>query len=154
MSLRGLVVAVVFLAVSAVAIAAGPLLSRDEVDSLFSLSRPEWEARAPRFVADGWKVRLMPVSTGTGVLAFNPGTGFGLSVQPFFAEGEASPRLLVVGSFFPVGQLPDLSGQVPSMQEAAQRDLGAGYAVTARYVRLSSTVEGVELSVSRSGVDR
>jgi hypothetical protein len=69
------------------------IVNKGDADRIFGLTRPQLEAEAKQMVhPGGWKVRLNPVATGTGLMAFDPKTGTGLSVQPFFRDRQGPQR--------------------------------------------------------------
>lgn len=131
--------------------AAEKIVSKANVELIFSMKKAEWEAYAPRIADPKWKIKLKRVDTGIGVMAFDPTTGMGMSIQPLYIDGNSPPEILVVGSFYPKNKLPpNLPDLRADIEKEAQRDLGYHYAVTARYVQLSPSLEGVEISVMRS----
>jgi hypothetical protein len=133
------------------ALAAESIISKVDVERIFSMRKAEWEAYAPRIADSKWKVRLKQVETGTGVMAFDPSTGMGLSIQPLYIDDNGPPTMLVVGSFYPVGRIPaNLAALEREFEQEAQRDLGHLYAVSAQYVKMPPSWEGIELSVTRS----
>ncbi len=133
------------------ALAAESIIYKVDVDRIFSMRKAEWEAYAPRIADPKWKVRLKQVDTGTGVMVLDPSTGMGLSIQPLYIDDKSPPMMLVVGSFYPVGRVPaNLAASQKEVEQEAQRDLGHLYAVSARYVKMSPSLEGIELSVTRS----
>lgn len=131
-------------------LAAETIISKADVERIFNMRKAEWDAYAPRIAAPNWKIRLQQASTGNGVMAFDPSTGVGLSVQPLYLDDESPPTMLVVGSFYPLGKLPPhLAVAQHDIERNAQRDLGRGYSISARYVRPSPSLEGIELTVTR-----
>jgi len=127
------------------------IISKVDADLVFSMKRIEWEAYAPRVADRKWKIRIKRIETGAGVMAFDPATGMGLSVQPFYINDTSPPDMLIVGSFYPNGKFPsNLSKFVSDIEKAAQNDLGGLYEVTARYVKLPPSWEGVEITVTQS----
>jgi hypothetical protein len=123
------------------------IVSKQDADRIFGLSRPQWEAEAKQMVhPEGWKVRLSPVSTGTGVMAYDPRTGTGLSVQPFFRDRQGRPDMIIVGSYFPAGTFREFSEQLKrDMEAAARSDLGPAYAVTISFSRMASPAPGLDV---------
>ena len=131
--------------------AADRIISKADVELIFSMKKGEWEVYAPRIADQKWKIRLKRIDTGTGVMAFDPATGMGLSIQPLYINDNSPPEMLVVGSFYPKDKLPpNLPGLKADIEKEAQRDLGNLYVVTARYVQLPPSWEGIELSVMQS----
>jgi hypothetical protein len=126
------------------------IISKADTDRIFSMRKSEWEAYAPRVAHEGWKVMLRRIDTGAVVMAFDPATGIGLSVQPLYIDDSGPPVMLVVLSFYPLDRLPpNLAGLTGDIGNEAQRDLGSAYKVSSRYVKLSPSLEGIELTVAR-----
>ncbi len=99
---------------------------------------------------EGWQLRLSPHESGTGVMSYNPKTGVGLSIQPLYGNDISPPDILMVGSYFPAGTLPKFTDELKRRMEAdAIKDLGPGYSVSARYTALTSSIEGIELTVMK-----
>ena len=69
---------------------------------------------------------------------------------PLYLDDKGPPMMLVVGSFYPVGKIRNLAAIKKELEDEAQRDLGKSYSVSARYVTMPPTMEGIELSVTRS----
>ena len=129
---------------------ADTLISKAEVERLFAMRRSEWDAYAPRLADPKWKIRLSESSTGVGVMAFDPSTGLGMSVQPLYTDETGPPMMLVVGTFYPAGKPPaSLSASRKELERKARRDLGSRYLVRARPVSLPPSWEGIELTVTR-----
>jgi hypothetical protein len=81
-------------------------------------------------------------------MARDPATGIGLSVQPLYSDDTGPPAMLIVGTFYPRDKLPpNLASLAADIGREAQRDLGSAYAVSSRYVRLSPSLEGIELTL-------
>ena len=98
----------------------------------------------------GWQVRLSPFDSGTAVMSYNPKTGVGLLIQPLYRDDASAPDILMVVSYFPVGTLPKFTDELKrSMEADARKDLGQEYSVSARYTTISSSVEGLELTVMK-----
>ncbi|MCH8041685.1 MAG: sel1 repeat family protein [Nitrospinae bacterium] len=127
------------------------IISKADADYVFNLTKPEWEAYANRMIHPmGWEARLAPHDTGTAVMAFNPATGFGLSIQPFYSDDDTRPGALMVGSYFPLGTLPEFTDEYKNQIEAeAKTDLGSDYSVSAIYKKMSPTLEGLELLIGK-----
>lgn len=124
------------------------IISKADVKRIFSMRKAEWGAYAPRIADQRWKVKLRAIDTGTAVMAFNPATGMGLSVQPLYIDDSGPPTMLVIGSFYPKDKLPpNLATLRADIVQETQRDLGSLYEVSAQYVKLPPSWEGIELSV-------
>lgn len=131
------------------------LVNKQDADRIFRMTRSQWEAEAKQMVhPGGWKVRLGPVDTGTVVMAFDPKTGVGLSIQPLFRDAQGPPDMLVVGSYYPPGKFGELSEQRKREMEAAARsDLGPAYSVRISFSKMSSPAPGfdvVEVIITRA----
>ncbi len=131
------------------------IVNKQDADRIFGLNRAEWNTQAGQMVhPQGWTVRLNPLETGTGVVAFDPKTGTGLAVQPFFRDAEGPPEMLVVGSYYPAGTFREFSDQLKQEMEAAARsDLGPGYSVRISFSRMASPAPGfdvVEVMITRA----
>jgi hypothetical protein len=97
----------------------------------------------------GWKVRLTHHDTGTVVMAFDPNTGMGLSIQPLYASHEKPPTALIVGSYYPPGFLPAFNDDFKSsLEKEAAADLGPAYTVSATHAKFAS-FEGIELTITK-----
>ena len=126
------------------------IINKQDADHIFSLNRREWETYAKRMVhPDGWKVRLSPHDTGTGVMSVDPKTGLRLSVQPLYSDNKGPPTMLIVGSYYPIGFLPNFTNDFKKILEKdASDDLGPAYSVTASYTKMPP-FEVIELMVTR-----
>ena len=121
------------------------------VDRIFAMKKAQWEAYAPRFARPEWKVRLRKTSSGTGVVASDPSTSMGISIQPIYLDDKNPPAKLVVGSFQALGRLPaNAASSEKEVQRAAQRVIGGRYSVSARYVKTPPSWEGFEFIVTRA----
>lgn len=115
------------------------LISRTDADFVFSLTKPEWEKNIKRFFAPGWDFRVMKFETGSMAFGFNPATGVGLSIKPFYQNDSDPPDGVTVSNYFPVGVLQPMTDEMKKdMEAAAQKDLGPTYSVHLIY---SSTGE-------------
>jgi hypothetical protein len=120
-----------------IAFAQERVISKPEVDEIFSLTRDAWEARVKTYVApEGWVLRPMATSGATGIAAFDRTTGLGLSTQPLFVDDEpkARPTTLIVSSWFPLGSplAVSLSKAMRDIERNTKADLGDGYDVSTR----------------------
>lgn len=108
------------------------LLSKEDIGRVFALTKREWNAAALTFIAPGWDVRFAKHGTGLHVIAFDPGTGFGLSLQPLYEKDTGQPRMLIIGNYFPSGQLPPMTLELKNdMEAAASNTLAPVYKVKA-----------------------
>ncbi len=126
------------------------IISKADADYIFSLTKPSWEDYARKMVhPDGWKVRLSPRDTGTGVMAYDNQTRMGLSIQPFYKDENSLPDILIVGSYYPLGTLPKFTEDFKhTIEGEAKKDLGAEYSVSAAYIEMPP-FEGVELLITK-----
>ena len=144
------------------ALTAGPssgqerIVSKQDADRIFGLTRSQWEAEARRMVdSQTWKRLPGPGDEGTGVMATDPRTGVGLAVRPSFRDGQSRPETLIVGSYYPVGTFRRFNDQTRREMEAATgSDFGPGYSVTVSFSSTPSPPPGfdvVELLITRNG---
>jgi hypothetical protein len=143
------------------AIVAGPsagqerLVSRQDADRIFALTRSQWEAEVKRMLdSQTWKLLPGRSDQGTGVMATDPKTGVGLAVRPSFRDPQGPPETLIVGSYYPVGTFRRFSDQTRREMEAATgSDFGPRYSVTVSFSSTPSPPPGfdvVELVITRS----
>jgi len=126
------------------------IINKEAADYIFGLNKAGWESYAQRMIHPaGWKVRLMHHDTGTAVMAFDPNTGMGLSIQPLYESHDKPPTVLIVGSYYPLGFLPAFTEAFKnSLEKEASADLGSVYTVSATYVKFPS-FEGIELTITK-----
>ncbi len=80
-------------------------------------------------------------------MAVDPSTGFGLSVQPLYTDNTSPPFMLIVGSYYPLGSLPEFTNEFKQrVEHEASEDLGAAYSVSAAYTKMPP-LEAIELTV-------
>lgn len=87
------------------ALATDRIISKSDVDLIFSMKKIVWESYAPRIVDQKLKIKLKRINTGTGVMAFDPDTGMGLSIQPFYINDTSPPRYVGCRKFLPKRQI-------------------------------------------------
>lgn len=131
------------------------LVSKQDADRIFGLTRSQWEAEARRMVeSQSWKVWPGSGEQGTGVMASDPKTGVGLAVRPSFRDPQGPPETLVVGSYYPVGTFRRFSDQTRrEMESAAGSDFGSAYSVTVAFSSAPSPAPGfdvVEVIITRA----
>lgn len=131
------------------------IVSKEDTDLIFGLTKSQWATYARQIAhPEGWQVRLNPLDTGLGVMAYDPKTGFGLSIQPLYANDDEPPMMLTVGSYYPEGTFPEFTESLKQqMAQGARDDLGVHYevAVTFRRMTLSDrTLEVVEITITRA----
>lgn len=106
------------------------LLSKSDVDRTFSFNKSQWTVIAPQMIEPKWTLRFADHSTGTQIIAFDPSTGFTLSIRPFYAAESNRPVMVVVANYFPLGLFPELTATAESVIElTAQKELGNAYSV-------------------------
>ena len=89
------------------------LLTKAQVDEVFSFTRPQWEAGAAvRFVPMGWHVQFSRHDTGLQVIGYEPLTGFGFSVQPLYANDTDPPIMVIIRNYFLPGKIAANDGAV------------------------------------------
>jgi hypothetical protein len=126
------------------------IINKQDADYIFGLKKAGWESYAQRMIHPaGWKVRLTHHDTGTTVMAFDPNTGMGLSIQPLYESHDKPPTVLIVGSYYPLGFLPSFTKDFKnSLEKEASADLGPVYTVSATYAKFES-FEGIELIITK-----
>jgi hypothetical protein len=123
------------------------VVNRQDVDRIFALNLAEWNQQAKQFQhPPGWEVRVSPpLDTGTAVMAFDPKSGTGLSLQPLFHNAQKPPDMLILSNLFPPGTFPEFSEKMKQEMEAAARtDLGPAYAVRISFSRTASPAPGFD----------
>lgn len=153
---RILTVAVLLvLASSAKAAAQERIVNKQDADRIFAFNKEQWNTYAKQIgYPQDWKIRLAPLDTGTGVMAYDPKTGFGLSVQPLYDDDGGPPAMLIVGNLYPAGAFPTFPDSLrQEMERAARADLGAAYDVSISSQRISpfgTAFDLVEIVISRA----
>ena len=139
---------IVMISIASISAASETIISKQDVDHIFSMTKPEWEAYAQSVQYPAtWEVALSRHDTGVGLMAFDRSTRYGLSVQPLYHDDKSPPDMLVVGSYYPDGTFPEFTEKLKKeIEEAAKQELGPRYSATAMYVKLPP-FEGVELTV-------
>ncbi len=115
------------------------IVNKQDTDRIFSFDRAQWESYVRQLTyPPGWKVRLHPVDTGTGIMALDLEKSMGLSVQPLFMEEAGPPLMLIVGSYYRGGTFPTFSDDLrKQMESAAKADLGPVYSVSISFKRMA-----------------
>jgi hypothetical protein len=131
------------------------IVNKRDADRIFKLNRSQWETEAARLVnSEGWTVHPGAGETGTGVMALDPKSGVGLTVQPSFRDAQGPPETLVVGSYYPPGTFRRFSEQTRrELEAAASSDLGPGYALSVSFSIMASPPPGfdvVEVIITRA----
>lgn len=124
------------------------VISKSDADSIFSMRKAEWEKNAPKYAYPNWNMKLKVMDTGTVVMGVDQASGMALTIQPFFMDDKSHPASLLVGSYYPSGTV---TADIPTMEKEiasdSAKDLGPKYKVTAKYVKLNTSIEGVELTL-------
>lgn len=131
------------------------IVSRQDADRLFGLTRTQWETEARQMVeSQGWKVWPSPGDTGTSIMTLDPITGVGLGVQPVFRDAQGPPVTLVVGSYYPAGTFRRFSEEAQRDLEAAvSTNLGPPYSISVSFSTLALPPPGfdvVEVVITRT----
>ncbi|MBI2361481.1 MAG: hypothetical protein HYV04_21660 [Deltaproteobacteria bacterium] len=125
------------------------VVSRQDADRIFGMTRHGWERVAEGSSYRGWKISLNPHNTGTEVMASDPTTGVALSVRPYYEDDQGLPQTLVIGSYYPVGFAAEATEQLQrDIQSAARKALGPAYSVSLVYTR-SNRLDVIELFITR-----
>lgn len=125
------------------------IVTKQDADRIFAMTRYGWERVAERSSYPGWRISLNLHNTGTEVMASDPATGVGLSVRPYFADDQGLPQTLVIGSYYPAGFAPEATEQLQrDIQSAARKALGSAYSVSLVYTR-SNRLDVIELLITR-----
>jgi hypothetical protein len=123
------------------------IISRKDATLVFGLKKDEWEKECEKFFATGWAVSEH--DTGNHVATYDPSTGVGFSIMPFYENEHTLPNMVVIGSHLPVGVLPPMTAQAQKeMEPQAQQDLGGTYCVNLIYRRTES-LESIELMLTK-----
>lgn len=129
------------------------IVSKQDADRIFSLTRAEWDEYAKVMVhPPGWEVRLSPLDTGTAVMAYDQNTGFGLLVQPLYADDKRPPQMLVVGNYYPAGTLPFTESLMREFEDTARTDLGPEYTASVSLKRITpfeTALDVVEITIRK-----
>jgi hypothetical protein len=80
------------------------MISKDDADFIFSLTRSQWEAYARRVIHPwGWETRVAAVSTGSVMMSIHVQNGMALSVRSIFSDDHSTPDMLIVGGWHVTG---------------------------------------------------
>ena len=126
------------------------LLSKDEADRVFAMTKGEWETNAPRFIAPGWELVSCKHETGLQVIGYEPTTEFGFSLQPFYGNDTDPPTMLILGNYLPQGRVLQMTDHLEADIEAvAQQSLGATYSVTVKHNKIND-LESLEIRIIKT----
>lgn len=127
------------------------IISREDADLIFSLTRSQWEAYAQRMILPwGWETRRSSVSTGSMIMGVNVQNGMALSIQPFFTDDQSTPDMLVVGSWHVTGTWSFTESLKQSIDQAVRHDLGPAYSMSVNFERVSR-FDVVEFTITKAG---
>ncbi len=132
--------------------AAENIVSKEDADYIFTLSKDQWNDYASKLTMPGMEVRFQKTEDGVIVVsAMNTKTNIGLSIRPMFELSDNKPDLLIVVSIYPLGALIDTDRKfMKSIEVGAQEDLGAGYKVVSEYNAEEYNYETVSLFITEA----
>jgi hypothetical protein len=126
------------------------LLSKVEADQVFAMTKGEWEMNAARFFAPDWELVSCKHETGLQVIGYEPTTEFGVSLRPFYGNDTAPPTMLILGNYYPQGQLVPMADHLEADIEAvAHQSLGATYSVTVKHNKIND-LESLEIRIIKT----
>jgi hypothetical protein len=131
------------------------VVNKQDADRIFAFNKAQWNVYAKQIgYPQDWKIRLNRLDTGTAVMAYDPKTGFGLSVQPLYPNDTDPPDMLVVGSYYPAGTFREFPESLRrEIEREARADLGARYDVSVSFQRFSpfeTALDVVEITITRA----
>ena len=126
-------------------------ISKKDADLIFSLTKAEWKSNAHKFFARGFEIKLREQDSGTEINAYDPSSGYGISVRPIYLNDQDKPEMLIVGNYVPLGFLPPMTDDFKRAIEATVlKDLGPVYSARLTHSRTESS-EVIEISINRPG---
>ena len=124
------------------------LLDKAEVDRAFSYNKVQWSEAAGLMAAPDWTLRTYDHETGLQVVAFNPSTGCGISIQPFFRDDKRPPDMVIIGSYLPIGMMPPITEELKAQIKAqAQDEIGPAYSLILNY-QTAENMDMVEFEIT------
>lgn len=131
------------------------IVSKQDADRIFAFTKAQWNDYAKQIrYPQNWEIRLAPHDTGTAVMAYDPGMGLGLSIQPLYSDDAGPPDLLIVGSYYPAGTFREFPESLRrEIERDARADLGAGYDVSVSFQRFSpfeTALDIIKITVTRA----
>jgi hypothetical protein len=125
------------------------ILSNINIYEILNLNLKEWKIYAQAMVhPEGWKAQLLPQDSGIVVMFFDSNSSMGLSVRPFYQDDNSRPATLVVGSYYPIGTLPEFTETFrKDLEREGAADLGPEYSVSATHAALQK-IEVIKLIIS------
>ena len=126
-------------------------ISKNDADLIFSLTKAEWKSSAHKFFALGFEVKLRERDSGTEINAYDPSSGYGISVRPIYLNDQDKPEVLIVGNYVPMGLLPPMTDAFKrSIEASVLKDLGPVYSARLTHSRTERS-EVIEISINRLG---
>jgi hypothetical protein len=118
--------------------------NKQAVDEYFNFNKRVWDSYVRQMaIPDGWNKRYEYNS----VMAFNPKTNIGFSIQLLFKDNSSLPNILIIGNYCPLGTLTVFSDDIKiNLEKEAVNELGPQYSLSAAFVE-TPPFEGVELTV-------
>ena len=128
------------------------IISKQEVDHLFSLTKPQWQTESVKFVAlvaPGSVGKTAEYTSGNLLAAYDPSTGIGRFIQPLYPNEKEPPFLVIVGFYYPPGSLPPMTAELQKdIEMQVQTELGGDYSVQLRYSKTEDH-ESIELQLKQ-----
>jgi hypothetical protein len=127
------------------------ILGKADADRIFSMNRFKWESYAKGYAyPEGWKVRVEPSDSGSGVLGHDPTTGMKLTIRPYYDNTIDPPEVLFITSSYPLGKAPQFTADFKhDLEYEAKRNLGPEYSVSTSYTK-SPSFEEIEITIKRA----
>jgi hypothetical protein len=125
------------------------ILNNINIYEILNLNLEEWKIYAREMVhPEGWKAQLLPQDTGLVVMFFDSNSSMGLSIRPFYQDDNSLPDTLVVGSYYPIGTLPEFTETFKKdLEREGAADLGPDYSVSVTHAALQK-IEVIKLIIS------
>ena len=124
------------------------LITKSDVDRVFSLNKAQWAETAALMIAPGWTLHITDHHTGAHIIGFSPDKGVGLSIQPFFRDEKRPPDMVVVGNYFPLGLLPPMTEQLKREMEAlVQKEISSAYSLNLKH-EIQDKMEMIEIVIT------
>lgn len=126
----------------------GRILSKEEVDRVFSLTKLQWKEFASTFFAPAWILKYFEYDSGVSVSGFDPTTGFGFSLQPLYQNDTNPPFMVIVGNYFPSGIVVFTAEMKKELRAEVKAALGPTYKVILKYGKMEN-FDSVEFLLSK-----
>jgi len=125
------------------------IISKQEVDHLFSLTKSQWQTESVKFVAPSSVGKTTESTSGNLVAAYDPSTGIGRFTQPLYPNENEPPALVIMGFYYPPGSLPPMTAELQKdIETQVQTELGDDYSVQLRYSKTEDH-ECIELQLKQ-----